>query len=129
MSLPSLEQFESVAFEPGEFDHEAHVYVAWSYLQRHELLEAIRLYRSGLQKIVKGFGAESKYHETITWFYMVSISERMTGDAARCWHSFRQLNPELFTRNPGWVGRHYSAERLAGPRARHQFVLPDLVAT
>lgn len=129
MSKPSLEQFERVAFEPGEFDHEAHVYVAWCYLQRHELLEAIRLYRSGLQKIVKAFGAESKYHETITWFYMVSIAERMTDESARSWRTFRQMNPELFMRNPGWVGRHYSTERLGGPRARHQFVLPDRATT
>jgi hypothetical protein len=129
MSTPSLAQFENAAFEPGEFDHEAHVYVAWRYLQRYELLEAIGFYREGLQNLVRAFGAESKYHETITWFYMVSIAERMVGDAAHCWDSFRRSNPELLMRQPSWVGRHYSAGRLAGPRARHQFVLPDLVAT
>ena len=126
MSRPTIEQFEAIEFEPGEFDHEAHIHVAWLYLQRYELLEAINRYRAGLRRIVKAFGAEGKYHETITWFFMISIAEQMQGRAAGDWEAFRAGCPELFEREPGWLRRHYSAERLASEQARTQFLLPDV---
>ena len=127
MSMPTLRQFESADIQPGGFDHEAHVYIAWRYLQRHPLLKAIELYRAGLQNLVKKFGAESKYHETITWFFMVSISERMNGAGARNWGAFKASNPELFGESATWLARHYSAERLASSQARQRFVLPDRI--
>lgn len=125
MSTPSIEQFESADIEPGGFDHEAHVYVAWRYLQVYEQLEAISRYRAGLKQLVAKFGAEDKYHETITWFFMLSIAERMNGATAGNWESFKTACPELFQKNPGWIGRNYSAERLASRQARETFLLPD----
>lgn len=127
MSTPTLRQFETISIEPGQFDHEAHVYIAWRYLREYELLDAIRLYREGLQKIVRTLGAESKYHETITWFYLVSIAERMRGEAGRDWQAFKRENSELFEKEPGWIARNYSAGRLNS--GREQFVLPDIGLT
>ena len=125
MSLPTLEQFEAAAIDPGNFDHEAHVYVGWRYLQRADLLDAIGRYRAGLRRLVRRVGAEDKYHETITWFYMVSIAERLDSAPAGDWDAFKRANPELFERRPGWLERHYSPGRLASPQARRRFVLPD----
>ena len=31
----SIEDFEEGAIDPGQFDHEAHVHLAWSYLQKY----------------------------------------------------------------------------------------------
>ncbi len=35
---PTIEQFEALDIVPGDFNHEAHIYVAWSYLQQFDLL-------------------------------------------------------------------------------------------
>lgn len=123
---PTLEQFEALDVVPAEFDHEAHIYVAWSYLQRFDLLTSIDRYRSVLRRLTQKFGVPDKYHETITWFYLIDVAERAKNSAASDWSSFKQRNPELFVRNPAIIRRFYSETRLMSDEARRTFVLPDL---
>ena len=123
---PTLEQFEALQVEPAEFDHEAHIYVAWSYLKEFDLLASIDRYRTVLRRLTQKFGVPNKYHETITWFYMIGVSERATGDAAADWKAFKANNPEMFARSPSIIGRFYSDARLKSEEARRTFVLPDL---
>lgn len=123
---PSIEQFEALEVVPGEFDHEAHIYVAWSYLKRFDLLASIDRYRSVLKRLTRKFGVPDKYHETITWFFLIGVAERATGEAALDWHSFKAQNADLFVRNPSVIRRFYSDTRLNSDAARKTFVLPDL---
>ena len=124
--LPSIEQFEALDVDPAGFDHQAHVYVAWSYLQVCDLLEAIRRYRGTLIRLTRKLGVPDKYHETMTWFYLLAIAERATGDQASDWALFKASNPGLFRREPSLIHHFYSKERLTSELARAQFVLPDL---
>jgi len=123
---PSIGQFEALEVLPGEFDHEAHIFVAWSYLKEFDLLSSIDRYRSVLKRLTRKFGVPDKYHETITWFYLVSVAERATGEAAVNWHIFKTQNADLFVRNPSVIRRFYSDARLKSDVARTTFVLPDL---
>ena len=123
---PDIPAFESLDFDVERFDHTAHVYVAWQYVRTTDLLTAIGRYRDTLIRLTRKLGVPDKYHETITWFYMVAVSEGATGRCREDWSLFVKSNPELFARNPSAVGRHYSPERLASPVAREAFVLPDL---
>jgi len=124
---PSVAAFEKLDFDPDDFDHEAHVYVAWQYLQEVDMLEAIRRYRLTLKRLTAKLGIPGKYHETMTWFFMVCITECLaTTDDAADWPGFRQANPQLFLRNPGIVSRYYSGERLNSELAQRTFLLPDL---
>ena len=125
MRFPTIEQFEAGDVDVESFDHEAHVYVAWSYLQETDLLNAIARYRSALQRLVRKLGAEGKYHETITWCYLMAIAERLESAPGSDWPAFRQANPDLFERGVGWLRGYYSEERLWSARARRTFVLPD----
>ena len=123
---PTIEQFEALDIVPGNFNHEAHIYFAWSYLQRFDLLTSIERYRSALRRLTEKFGVPDKYHETITWFYLIGVAERAIGEAASDWSRFRDQNPELFARNPSIIRRFYSESRLASEAAKRTFVLPDL---
>jgi len=123
---PTIEAFEALEVVPDEFDHEAHVYVAWRYLQQFDLLASIDRYRSVLRRLTRKLGVPGKYHETITWFYLIAVAERATGDAATDWSAFKNLNAELFARSPGVLQRFYSDARLMSEEARHTFLLPDL---
>ena len=125
---PTVDEFESLAFDPESFDHEAHVCVAWRYLQDCELLTAIERYRTTLKRLTSKLGIPEKYHETITWFYMIAVAEGMSGRSATDWTAFRSENPALFERNPGAIRRHYSDERLQSEAARRVFLLPDIAA-
>jgi hypothetical protein len=119
----SLEDFECANVDPEQFDHEAHVFVAWSYLQKYELDESIERFSSALRRLTRKLGVESKYHETITWFFLILIAERQ--GKSKDWLSFKRGNPDLFTTQPSIIRAYYSDERLGSPTARSQFVMPD----
>jgi hypothetical protein len=126
---PDIAQFEALDVSPSAFDHEAHIYVAWSYLRELDPLTSIDRYRSVLRRLTAKLGVPDKYHETITWFYLLAVAERAIGNAATDWNVFKRRNPELFQRNPGLIRNYYSESRLMSDTARQQFVLPDLSPT
>ena len=123
---PDIAAFEALDFDVAAFDHTAHVYVAWQYVRSFDLLTAIGRYRDTLIRLTTKLGVPDKYHETITWFYLVAVSEGATGRCRDDWSAFQTSNPALFARNPSAIRRHYSPERLGSPAARRAFVLPDL---
>ena len=125
---PDIAEFEALDFDVETFDHIAHVYVAWQYVRDLDLLEAISRYRDTLRRLTDQLGVPGKYHETLTWFYLIKIAEQATGTARTDWAVFRRSNPSLFQRSPGLVEAYYSADRLASKEARAQFMLPDRVA-
>ena len=121
----SIEDFEEGAIDPGQFDHEAHVHLAWSYLQKYDLEDAIAKFSEALRRLTRKLGIPSKYHETITWFFLILIAERKALPGSNDWPTFKRQNPDLFTTNPSVIGNYYSGERLGLSIARSQFVLPD----
>lgn len=123
---PTIEAFERLQINPAHFDHKAHVYVAWSYLQDYDLLSSIERYRSTLKLLTRKLGVPGKYHETLTWFFMVLVAERIDRDPPGDWEAFIGRNQDLFTRAPGIASKFYSSDRLGSAAARRQFLLPDL---
>ena len=125
---PGIDAFEALDFDVAQFDHEAHVYVAWLYLQQYDQLEAISRYRDTLKRLTASLGIPEKYHETITWFYMIAVAENATGKAADNWSTFKDANAALFRRHPSLICSYYSNTLLESPLARGSFVLPDIRA-
>lgn len=123
----TLEAFEAGTLDPESFDHEAHTYVGWLYLERFPLLEAIRRYSQILRSLTRKLGVPDKYHETITWFYLVLIAERRETMRGHGWFAFRSENDDLFY-GARMLARYYSKERLLSDHARQAFVLPDRLA-
>lgn len=119
----TIERFERGDVDPERFNHEAHIYVAWLYLERFPLTDAIARFTAALRSLTRRFGAPEKYHDTITWFYLLLIAERRESSAD--WRAFRERNPDLFDRSSNVLGRYYRADTLATERARAGFVLPD----
>lgn len=123
--LPDVGTFEAGAFDAARFDHEAHVHVAWCYLARYPLAEAIARFTSALRALTVRLGAAAKYHETVSWFFMIVLADRMADGKHADWETFRRRNADLFTDARALLARHYSEECLASARARARFVLPD----
>ena len=122
---PSIRAFEAMDFDAEKFDHSAHLYVAWSYLRRHDLSTASRRYRDTLKKLTRKLGVPDKYHETITWFYLIVIAERLADQECNDWHEFVASNSDLFARNPSLICQFYADEVINSDRARQSFVLPQ----
>jgi hypothetical protein len=124
-----LRAFEACAIDAGDFRHADHVRLAWIYLQRHPLLEAIERFRDSLQRFAAHHGVPGRYHETITWAYLLLIHERMQrGDGAGDWDRFRAVHADLLQWKPSILERYYTRETLLSDIARRTFVLPDMAA-
>ena len=113
---------------PGEnFHHRDHVRMAWLYLSRYPLLEAIVKFSDALQRFAAAHGKPNLYHQTITWSYLFLINERRERlGADQSWQEFAAANSDLFEWNDvGILSKYYRPETLQSEFARKVFVLPD----
>lgn len=124
--FPSVEEFEAGTLKPEAFDHEAHVYVAWRLLQENAPVQATWRFLSGLRRLTQALGIESKYHETISCFYMAIIAERRMEKPRQGWAAFAESNPDLLGPANKLLEKYYTPEKLWSDLAKRQFLLPDI---
>lgn len=115
--------FEAASLPPGTFGHAEHVRVAWWYLRRHPMSEALARIRAGLQCVAAAAGKPDRYHETITVMYAHVIAERLAGDGSDDWDVFAARHADLFEH--GLLEQYYRPETLASETARTRWVEPD----
>ena len=121
--------FEGLTLPPAAFRHADHVRLAWIYLRRMALPEAMRCYADRLRAFAAHLGKPGLYHETMTFAFLMVINERVAdAPAGEGWPGFRARNPDLFAGVRAALGRWYSEERLASERSRADFVMPDRLA-
>lgn len=120
---PGIEAFLALDFDPGTFDHEAHVFVARRLIARFGQDEAFVHYSRTLAALTRRLGAAEKYHETITRFYVVAIAERLRREPSADWQAFKAANPDIL--DGTLLRASYSPARLASAEARRHFLLPD----
>jgi len=129
LAEPRIEEtvraFENATIDPGDFNHEAHIQVGWHYLQDYDQLDAISRFTDAIRRLTRKLGVPGKYHETITWFYLLKIAERCRDKRPSDWPTFKAANPDLFAWNPSLIQKYYSDALLSSEIARRSFVLPD----
>jgi len=123
---PTMLAFETGSLDPGEFNHRLHLSLAWRYLQRDGFPEGALNFRRHLQNYVTKVGAQSKYHETITWAYLVLLNEErcLRSPADESFDAMIQRRPELLDHCNGPIAQCYSKAQLDSPEARRVFMLP-----
>ena len=125
----TIEAFEGGAIDAPAFDHEAHIYVGWLYLEEYPLLEAVARFTDAIRRLTVQLGVPGKYHETITWFFLFLIDERRRQGSGADWFGFRRDNADLFaTGDDSILARYYETRTLSADSARQSFVLPDRLA-
>jgi len=120
-----IEKFERGDIEADEFDHAAHLRLAWDYLARCDVPETLFRYTRGLKRLTERLGVPRKYHETFTGGLLLLIAERIDSDRANDFEAFRRANPDLFADPRALLLRHYTAGRLDSDLARRRFLLPN----
>src|SRR5205814_1818421 len=107
------------------FHHRDHIKMAWLYLSRYPVLEALARFCEALKRFAAGHGKPRLYHETITWAFLFLIHERreLCG-REQSWDEFAAANDDLFTWQAGVLDLYYDQETLWSDFARKVFVLP-----
>lgn len=118
--------FEFGRIAPEDFNHRAHVRLAYVLLAEHDAGAAIGLMREALQSFLAHHGIPAaKYHETLTRAWILAVHHFMAGSpGAESAEAFIDSNPQLL--DSKIMLTHYSAEVLFGPDARTGFVEPNL---
>ena len=128
-----LAAFEACAIRNQDFHHEDHVRIAFVYLCRFPLLEAMQRFSQALKAFAAHNGRPDRYHETITWAFLFLIGERMARASQQngshsSWEEFAVNNPDLLNWEDNILKKYYRSETLASSLARSTFVFPDRIA-
>ncbi len=101
-----ITQFESGSLPANEFHHADHVRMAFAYLGKYPLLQALETFSTALRRFAVSQGKPNLYNETITWAYLFLIHERISRAAEKqTWEQFAIENPDLLTWKDGVLKR------------------------
>lgn len=119
-------EFESGRFPVGEFNHRAHLRLAYVYLVGQNAEAAYHSMRDALYGFLATNDIDrSKYHDTMTRAWILAVRHFMekTSSSGSA-DEFIEQNPEMLDSNI--MMTHYSAQLLFSDKARAEFVEPDL---
>jgi hypothetical protein len=119
-------RFEAGAVSPDEFDHRAHVRLAYVYLTELETDAAYDRMRDALHAFLAQNGVDpGKYHDTLTRAWVMAVRHFMRGTGrSTSADAFIEQNPMLL--DTKIMLTHYSVGLLFSDEARAGFVEPDL---
>lgn len=139
-----LEQFEACTYPYAHWTHRAHLRVAYCYVTRFGLADAIPKVTAGIRAYNQSQGIvdtpTSGYHETMTiaWLHLVAAmlaeygptgavsadSPPFLGPDAPPSQEFLEAQSQL--REKKLLRLFYSRARFCSPEAKYDFVAPDL---
>jgi len=117
--------FEACTVTPLQFNHEAHVRLAYVYLVESGVESGVQRMRETLLHVLERNGIpRSKFHETITRAWVLAVRHFMDRSTSTSSADFIAKNQELL--DSKIMLTHYSASVLFSSDARASFVEPDL---
>jgi len=118
--------FEDCSLAAETFDHRAHVRMAYLYLCRYPILEAVERFSSALARFATAKGKPGRYHETVTWAFLFLIRERLVrAGGNQTWEKFAESNPDLMSWDKSILKHYYRDDTLRSDLAKRIFLLPD----
>jgi hypothetical protein len=122
-----LAGFLDGSFPGDRFHHPQHVHVAFLFVRRHGMPQALAEFSTALKAFAVAKGMPKLYHQTITWAYLLLIAERLAKAPAETWDEFAAANGDLLKWKPSALDRYYTPDTLWSELARTTFVMPDKV--
>ena len=118
--------FEACTLPPSQFSHRRHLALGRHYLRQFGFPAGAQRFCERLQAYVTSVGASAKYHETITWAYLVLMNEELTLRSQPDEHFDAMIarRPDLLDHRNGALAQVYDERELESPEARRVFVLP-----
>ena len=119
-------EFEAHTILPAQFNHRAHIRLAYIYLAEHDTDAAHQLMRKALLSFLNHHGINmSKYHETMTHAWIMAVRHFMERTpSTESYNAFIEQNPSLL--DSKIMLTHYTTEVLFSEEARARFVEPNL---
>ncbi len=127
-----LASFEDCSLTLEQWDHRAHVKVAYLYLERNSFADALSRIRDGIKKFNAAHdvpdGPLMGYNETTTVAFVHLVAATMAAYAEYCpvasADEFCDQDSQLMSRHI--LRLFYSPKRRSHPDAKERFIKPDL---
>ena len=123
-----FDRFVDTSLPSDQFHHQQHVQVAWMFIQKYGMPQALAEFSTAIKRFADAKGATGLYHETITWAFLLLIAERQARTNPRNWGEFAEAHPDLLVWKPSILERYYSSEILKSDLDRKVFLFPDRTA-
>jgi hypothetical protein len=127
-SLPDdvfIAYFEKCELDPRCFTHEAHLRLAYLYLQKFGTKGAIEKLCRGITRFDLVFGSGDKFHMTITLASVAVLNHFIRKSDSEDFCALMEEYPQLKTEFRRLLNTHYSQALLNSPQSRNDFRLPD----
>jgi hypothetical protein len=123
-----IASFEDCSLSSESFHHADHVRMAFVYLCRYPVWEALGRFSASLVRFAIAHGKPQLYHETITWAFLLLIHERMArAEHPQTWTEFSAANRDLLTWKDSVLKKYYREETISSDLARSTFLFPDKI--
>ena len=121
-----VRRFERGNVAPREFEHRAHLRLAYACLAAADVDAAHGRLRRMLRSFLRIHGIDpGRYHETLTGAWVRAVAYFMARtDPAASFDAFIATAPVLL--DPAVMETHYTRARLLSDEARGTFLAPDL---
>lgn len=119
--------FKTQTLNPKLFTHEAHIRLAWIYLNTYTIEQAIEQFSNQLFELVTLHKATDKFNKTLTVAAFYIIHHFKINSNAKDFKAFINTYPELVLDFKSLVKKHYKRDVFNCPKAKKSFVEPDLI--
>ena len=123
-----LSQFENCTLPKEYFKHKNHLRIAWLYLIKYDLNQAIDKVTAGILRYATSLGAAVIYHETLTraWIHLVNQAMRQDGHGKTGGNFEQFITQHAYLLDKTLPNQFYSSKQLDSEQARRSWVEPDL---
>ncbi|WP_223668986.1 N-formylglutamate deformylase [Kangiella shandongensis] len=120
-------RFQTQQVSADEFNHLAHLKVAWYYICRKSITDAREKFHKDLIELTSALGAEEKYHRTLTDFFLDYLYQVKWYFNTESWAVVEEKCPLLIHDAKKLVSYYYSDKVIESDLARTGYVAADLM--
>ncbi|PHN01157.1 hypothetical protein [Flavilitoribacter nigricans] len=120
-------QFRDGSLDPALFSHEAHIRLAWIHTGRYGVEQACVNVCDQIQAFDRLHGDGTKFHRTLTVAAVRAVHHFRQKSVSDTFSGFIREFPRLKTNFKDLLNAHYSHFILRLPRAKREYLEPDLL--
>lgn len=120
--------FENYLLNPVFFTHEAHLRLAWIHITKYGVDQAAENLCQQIKKFDQAFGTGTKFNKTVTVAAVRAVDHFIKKSKADNFQDFIREFPQLKQDFKGLMSSHYSRDIFNDPKAKSQYLEPDLSA-
>jgi len=121
------EKFSMCNFRPLCFTHEAHLRLAWIYINKYGKDVAFEKYSIQLQEFANKYNADGKYNATVTFPSIQIMNHFIEKSDSYDFQDFMKEFPQSKTNFKEVLSKHYSGDIFKSIDAKQHIIQPDLV--